>query len=375
MSELLDILKECGRLNGQAAPYALATVVSVSGSTYRGVGARMLISAAGDTCGSISGGCLEGDVFEKARRVREEGKPRLLTYDTTAPEDIFWGTGMGCGGVTEVFLMPSTAAHGGSLLPQAAEHLRRGQTVGYALIFQVEPQAATPAGAELLWDGQQIIAHNFPAAAPLEALCRDLQEVTAAGGTEVRRYHWPQGEVSLLLETLSPPVPLVIFGGGYDVYPVIALAKQLRWTVTVVEHREPFATQERFPQADAVLFWGEEPNPPEELHLAPHTVCLLMTHHYLTDKKILPALLASPCPYVGILGPQQRARQLLDELRSEGVGISREALKRLYSPVGLDVGAETAEEIALSVVGEILAVLKGREGGSLRRRKGPIHER
>ncbi|RMI06702.1 MAG: XdhC/CoxI family protein, partial [Calditrichaeota bacterium] len=164
-----------------------------------------------------------------------------------------------------------------------------------------------------------------------------------------------------------------IFGGGPDVFPVVSLAKQLGWHITVIDHREPFADPKRFPEADRVVLWQEEPFP-DTVRIDHRTVCVVMTHHYLTDKKILLHLMRSPAAYIGILGPAKRAKQLLDEVRDE-LPLTCEITNRIYSPVGLDIGAETAEEIALSVIAEIMAVLHNREGGSLRERRGPIHQR
>ena len=183
-----------------------------------------------------------------------------------------------------------------------------------------------------------------------------------------------EGKLEVLLEYIAPPLPLIIFGGDHDVFPMITAARRLGWDVTVVERREALATAGRFAEANSVVHWQDGP-PPKALEIQRSTVCVVMTHHYLTDKMILKNLLHTDCRYLGFLGPKKRANQLLNELRSEGETITDAQMSRLHHPVGLDIGAETAEEVALAIIAEILAVINGRSGGMLRDRRGHIHDR
>ena len=371
MKELQEILQTIEQLEKTGTRYAIATVVKVSGSTYRGPGARMLISEDGKTVGNISGGCLENDVITNAREVINSGEPRLVRYDTTAEEDIFWGTGLGCGGITHIFIEPQSSLQ--PFLQRVRQDIRHHQPVVAATVFEVQADLPIAPGARLMFDGSSLGVNTIPGGEFAVTLEKDVRYAYQSFSTETRTYSLPGGSVSVLMETLQPPQSLLIFGGGPDVFPVISLANQLGWQITVIDHREPFADPERFPDADRVILWQEEAFP-EEVRIDERTVCVVMTHHYLTDKKILLHLLRSPAAYIGILGPAKRAKQLLDEVRDE-LPLSCEITNRIYSPVGLDIGAETAEEIALSVIAEIMAVLHHREGGSLRERRGPIHQR
>ncbi|RMH95187.1 MAG: XdhC/CoxI family protein [Calditrichaeota bacterium] len=372
MKELQAILHKIDHLEQQGKRFALATVVKVSGSTYRRPGARMLITEDGETIGAVSGGCLEGDVYQRAQQLMSTGTPQLVTYDTTSPEDIFWGTGMGCGGVTHVLIDPFPEEAGHRVLKKLRESLQQDHPVVLATVFRVEGNLTVHPGDMFLVDETMDPLGTVEHSRLRETLLARAREVFRRGRSANVTIRLPEGEAEVLLEALMPPLPLIIFGGGQDVFPVIDLARILGWRVTVVEYREALAVKERFPAADRVLLWAEDA-PPAELTLDSRTVCVIMTHHYLTDKKILRHLLPSPVSYIGFLGPKQRARQLLNELREEGVSVTDAQLQRLYSPVGLDIGAETAEEVAFSIIAEIQAVLSHRRGGFLRERKGAIH--
>ena len=258
-------------------------------------------------------------------------------------------------------------------MQRVQQDIRHQKPVVAATVFAVQGDLPIAPGARLMFDGSSVVLNTIPDAKFTGILESDAQTAYQSLSTESRPYPLLGGSVSVLIETLQPPQPLFIFGGGPDAFPVISLAKQLGWHITVIEHREPFADPQRFPEADRVILWQDEPFP-KSVPIDERTVCVVMTHHYLTDKKILLHLMRSPAAYIGILGPAKRAKQLLDEVRNK-LPLTCEITNRIYSPVGLDIGAETAEEIALSVIAEIMAVLRGREGGSLRERRGPIHQR
>lgn len=371
MKEFAQIIKVLGQLGEQGKTCALATVVNISGSTYRGHGARMLMTPEGQTVGTISGGCLEGDVFERARQVMATGAPAYVKYDTTSEDDIYWGTGMGCGGVTEVFIDKIEPP---SPLLRIPRLLEEKSAVALVTVYRTASPVAALPGRHLIFDGEAVLHDDFAGTPFSEALVSIVRRVLAERKSSAAEVHTDAGRVFALVEYLAAPPPLLIFGGGHDVAPVVNLANQLGWHTTVVEYREPLALPERFPLADAVLLWdGETHTPP--LPLTARAACVVMTHHYLTDKKILQEVLPSPVRYIGFLGPKKRCIQLLDELRREGQEFSAAQLARLYSPVGLDIGAETPEEVALSMISEIQAVISGRRGGMLRDRKGAIHER
>lgn len=209
----------------------------------------------------------------------------------------------------------------------------------------------------------------------------------------------PTGKAEVFIEVIQPPVPLMIFGAGHDAVPLVRLAQELGWYVTLVDSRQADGTRERFPSADEVVLVRPEGISDSEalLRLRKHgalakrhevqqqsadrlrvnnrTMAVIMTHNYLHNLELLKILLPSPVRYLGILGPKSRTGKLLQDLQEQGITPSEQQLQRLYSPVGLNIGADTPEEIALSIVAEIQAVLGDRSGGSLRNYQGPIHER
>jgi xanthine/CO dehydrogenase XdhC/CoxF family maturation factor len=379
VKDLQQILRRSRQLDQSGEPYVLATVVQVSGSAYRGPGTRMLIDANLESLGTISGGCLEGDVRQNARQVLSSGEPLLLFYDSTSEDDILWGTGLGCSGKVHVLLekLPGQSdLHYPAFLAQCLDQRRFGVL---ATVFQTE-------GIQARSGQHLIVRQDFfseddlgdeglreyvlqDARAELEKLQNALRPLGRP-----RHYELARGRASVLIEPVLPSLPLLILGAGYDAEPVSRLAAELGWHVSVVDHRPSYARVERFPEAQAVLL-AEPGKLPQGLRLDQRTAVLLMTHNYLQDLALLRHLLTVPLSYLGILGPRKRTQRLLDDLHKEGIELTDEQAQRLFSPVGLDIGADTAEEIALSILGEIQCVLAGRSGGQLRDRSGPIHDR
>ena len=381
MKDLQTILSRAQVLDEAGASYILATVVQTSGSVYRGPGTRMLIEADLQSLGTISGGCLEGDVRENARAVFADGQPRLLHYDATSEDDILWGTGLGCSGTVDVLLerLPSGPLHYPTFLHGCALENRHGVLV---TVFATEGETTAAPGQHLILDERKnalddiadselrAIARN--AAGEMLATLDDTRLPVVPGCT--RHCALTHGKAALLLEPLLPPIALYLFGAGYDAVPLARLAGELGWRVTVADHRPAYARAERFPWARQVLL-AQPGRLPEELPFDNRSCAVVMSHNYLQDQALLRDLLDAPLAYLGVLGPHQRTQRLLADLQKEGIAPSDEQVARLFGPVGLDIGAETAEEIALSILGEIQAVLTGRKGGSLRNHPGPIHDR
>jgi xanthine/CO dehydrogenase XdhC/CoxF family maturation factor len=316
-----------------AMPAVLATLVSVEGSSYRRPGARLLLAADGRRLGSISGGCLEEDVCARARRVRESGVPEAVVYDTTSENDLVWGVGLGCHGVVRVLL---------------------------------ERLSVCPAWAARL----QV---NFAARRPTRLSIRHAGEESANWGTQLRADTTGEIRPGIFDQTVPPPTALVIFGAGDDAMPLVRLGKELGWQVTVADPRPAFVTATRFPLADACVV-----GPADKLAdlVAPDaaTLAVVMTHHYVHDVPLLRTLLHRPLAYLGLLGPKKRAERILADLAAAGMTISAERRADLHAPVGLDLGADSPEQVALAIVAEMQAVLSGRDAGPLRQRTRPIHE-
>jgi xanthine dehydrogenase accessory factor len=368
MNEAQMIVEAFRRLEpGQRA--ALATVVSVEGSSYRRPGARMLITENGETTGALSAGCFEQDVCERATKVMSNGQPVLIKYDTTSDDDIVWGLGLGCSGVIHVLIEPATNERVASLMQLLAECAESSAGGAIATIFRVEGDfEATTIGTSALMFPDGSVDGEFVSASIFDDLSEAVERAT--GG--IKRYETAAGYVDVFVEFVQPRVRLVVFGAGFDVLSIVDLAGNLGWHTTVVDTRARASSLERFRKADSVLLCRPE-DVTSQVSLFERTMVVVMTHNYLHDLEILRQLLPMHLRYLGCLGPRRRTERLVRDLSAEDSLNVDAALRRLYAPIGLDIGAETPEEIALSVVSEIKAVLSARTGRQLRENEGSIH--
>ena len=379
MRDLRVLLREIERLTEAGEPYVIATVVRIDGSAYRGVGTRMLIKRDGSRVGTISGGCLERDVVENAEEVFASGERKILTYDATSEEDLLWGTGLGCSGVIQVMLerLPEEGAVDYPRILMDCVFDRRPAVM--ATLF--DANGAARDGQRLILDRVGSVTSDIVDERFRQLVLRDTREEMAAvekanpsvGQGRTRMYDLDRTRAGILLEPLIPPIALVVFGAGDDAIPLVQVAAGIGWQVTVVDHRPAFAVAERLPEAEQVIL-GRAPELFDDLRLD-GCAAMVMTHNYIQDLALLRKLVYEKVRYLGVLGPKARTDRLLNDLGNERVILSAEMRRILHSPVGLDIGADTSEEIALSVIAEIRAVLSGRAGGLLRHRKGPIHDR
>jgi xanthine/CO dehydrogenase XdhC/CoxF family maturation factor len=368
VSELQDVLRaiEEGRARGDRL--ALATIVAVAGSTYRREGARLLVPAEGNPVGTISGGCLEGDVRAAAAEVMEEGVPRLLHFDLTADDEAVWGWGLGCNGVVDVFVEPAEGAmETAGAIRRAVDEQRHLMTL---TVIEAPPGSAAKPGSRVLVHPDGSVEGSLGS--------RELDEM--AGDEALRALAEERSRIVELgegarafVEVLIPPLRLLVCGAGHDAIPLVRFAGSLGWRVEVVDDREAFLKPSRFPQA--ARFVRSEPiEAVETAGVDDRTYVVVMSHNFLRDKDYLRSFLGTPAAYIGMLGPRARLERLLAELRREGFE-PPEDLSAVHGPAGLDLGGDGPDEVAWAIVGEIMAVRNGRSGGPLRGREGPIHER
>ncbi|HEY9675598.1 MAG TPA: XdhC/CoxI family protein [Waterburya sp.] len=374
MKELQDIVAAFKKVEGGGTVAALATLVKAQGSTYRRPGARMLMTSQGQMVGSLSGGCLEGDVFEQAQAVMTSGKPIVVQYDTTSDEDIIWGLGLGCNGIVQILLERLEQESPFNHLAFLTECLRLRQVGVLATVFHVEGQVEAQVGTRLMINPDGTLNSDIENADLVAQVRDDAWKAFEDSRSQVKAYPLPTGKAEVFIEVIQPPVPLMIFGAGHDAVPLVRLGQELGWYVTVVDTRKIETTRERFQSANEVILSRPE-TLEERIHVNNRTMAVVMTHNYLHDLELLKTLLPSPAGYLGILGPKSRTGKLLQDLQEQGITPTEKQLQRLYSPVGLDIGADSPEEIALSIVAEIQAVLANHSGGSLRNKQGPIHDR
>lgn len=353
MKELAEIVaafdEEC--LAGR--PTALATVFAVDGSSYRRPGARMLVSTDGRTWGGVSGGCLERDVVRRALIAIDTGRPARCRYDTADDESIEPAAATGCGGTIEILVQPLDNDRPGPL-PHFARVGRERCPI--TLCTLVRPSGTEVSTGECFVVGGGVPPFRMP---------RDLPD--AARPTLIRT---PAGDV--LIERLSPPQRLVVFGAGPDVIPLAAMAKLLGWHVTVVASRLAGGLGGRLAATVDALLVADADDPTAGVVLDADAAVVVMTHNVHRDGLIL-SRLSGPFRYLGVLGPRHRTRKLLAGLplgRVSGVGRGE-----LHAPVGLDLGADSPDEIALSIVAEVQAAIRGATGRPLRDRHGPVHGR
>ncbi|WP_324678148.1 XdhC family protein [Hymenobacter sp. GOD-10R] len=365
MTELQRLLLAYDEHRAAGRPCALATVVEVLGSAYRRPGARMLVTDDGQLTGAISGGCLEGDARQRARRALVQGVPALVTYDTRDEDDPRHGLGPGCQGVVRILLEPLNFSDQTNPLEILRSFARHPVPAVLATLFATDaagPKAVV--GQRLLLTATEALGSSPLQAGPLTEAAR---ATLGQGQSRVLTLDTDAGPVRALLEVLVPPLRLMVYGAGNDAQPLVRLAASLGWHITVVDGRPHLATAARFPEAAAVHIV-----PVQELETAapdPLAYHVLLSHNYAYDLAVLQTLACSPAPYIGLLGPRQKAQRLLDELPGDTTGLRH----RLHSPIGLDLGSETPEEIALCIVAEIQAHRNGRVGQPLRDRAGTLH--
>src|ERR1017187_8776069 len=348
-SSLRGLLPLFQRERESGRALVLATVVRTDGPTYTKAGALMLIAQSGEYSGLLSGGCLEGDLAEHGRAVLKDGQPKLVRYDMHGPDDLLFGLGSGCEGAMDILLQRLDVA--------GAWQARRLE--GLLLIVRSE-DSTLPAGSGVFIGD----AAPFGSVAP-SALAPLVEQQRAHGANQFMPQALPGVDVLGLIETPAPRV--VLLGAGPDAKPVAELASFLGWSLTVIDHRSHYAQPERFPHAELVLDGG----PPALTQLLQagssrserFAAAIVMSHHFLSDRNYLAALANSDIPYVGLLGPAMRRERMLSQLGAQAARLRT----RLHSPVGLDLGADSPEAIALAIVAEIQGILAGREQiGSLR---------
>jgi xanthine/CO dehydrogenase XdhC/CoxF family maturation factor len=312
---------------GSAA--ALATLVRVEGSSYRRPGARLLIAANGEYAGAISGGCLEAEVIRKAQWMVSSGA-RIERYSTLFDDTADIPYGLGCGGTVDVLLEPANT---------------------------LEFEACMQAFAATLEGESRRIVTQLPERGAAFARC----VLDAHGGTLFRSAdRIVDAAQPLFDETLLLPQRLIVFGAGDDTKPLIGMAEMLGWRTAVIDSRSHWARLERFPQAECVV------TSLDDIRIQPEDAVAIMTHSYEQDREWLArALTAQPC-YLGLLGARHRSALLVKEAASElGWSLER-ACAGLFAPVGLDLGGDGAEAIALAVIAEIQACVQGKLGKSRR---------
>ena len=354
MAELFDHIDELRRVGGRAA---VATLVNTRGTTPRKEGAKMLVGEGGRVLGSVTiGGCVDAQVIEEAEDVLASNRPRLLELNLGDEEA--WEIGLTCGGTIEVFVEPvaldDSDDAGARMYDRAREHARGG---GHGAILT---RLDGPGAKRLVLDdgtvegslGDAFLDERFTAEAK-DAIARGASRTLFLEG------------VRAFVEVVAPAALLLVVGAGHVAMPLTALARTLGYRTVVIDGRPRFATRERFPDVDELRV-GIPSELVREYPFVSSTALVLVAHDYKYDLPVLRHALGTEAGYIGMLGSARRGATILRYLAEDGVEPA--ALARVHVPIGLDLGARSAPEIALAILAEIQAVRTGRSGGPLRAR-------
>jgi xanthine dehydrogenase accessory factor len=361
-----DVFDQISTALDEDSPAVLATVVSVEGSAYRRPGAKMLLRPDGDGVGSITAGCLEDEVRALADDVLADGDPRVETWDLTGDNDV-WGFGVGCNGVITVLLEPL-----GDSYREVADSRLSGDPIGVATVVGGENDADVGDRAYYR-PGEGFAGGDVPEAV-LDAVASRMADLVDGGNGETVVVDADGGSYEVFLDGVRPSPKLVVFGSGHDVEPVVELSKLSDFRVTVVSFRGGRADPEQFPRADEVVSASPR-EVPEVVEWDENTHAVVMSHNFVDDRLTLEQLLETPVPYVGLMGPRKRFEDVREALADDGRTLTDDERERIYTPVGLNLGADTPHQIALSIVSEVLAVAHDRQPRHLTQHEGPIHDR
>ncbi len=373
MKEIREIIKAYDAAVDAGKPSALATVVHLEGSSYRRPGARMLVTDEGVLTGAISGGCLEGDALRKSFHVLSQQQSKLVTYDTSDEEDATIGIQLGCAGIIQVLFEPIHPHKPDNPIQLLRKALAIRQNCVLVTLFSLENKRYDQPGTCLLMEANGHFSGSIPYPELDMIIRKDVYQAIETGKSAFENYAAEHGKVNAFIEFLEPPVSLVVVGAGNDALPLTHIAQILGWEVRVVDGRITHANPDRFETACQIVVSKPE-QVLDQIPLDSRTVFVVMTHNYNYDLAMLKALITRHVNYIGMLGPRKKLDRMIQEIQDAGVEITNEMLTKVYGPVGLEIGAETAEEIALSILSEIQAVLQGKKGGFLRLKKSLIHQ-
>jgi xanthine dehydrogenase accessory factor len=355
-----DVLATIQNWRAEGKDVALATVVKIEGSAPRREGARLAVSDAGEMSGSVSGGCVENDVIHHAQKVLASGTPRLLNYAIS--DDMIWDVGLACGGAVHVWIERLADTTNPQPTPQSQLQiaLERALVEEHTIVQAISLDGPTPGEKLLVWPSGETTGSLGSEALDRQVVA-DALALMARPRAELRAYAKPAAQV--FVEVFSPPPHLVILGGVHIAIPLTTIAKTLGYQVTIADPRTQFANRDRFPYADHIIpKWPRKAV--EELEITSSTYCVVLTHDPKIDEPALKSLLGKGAGYIGAIGSRKTHTERFE--RMARLGIDAGQLAEVYAPIGLDLGAETPEEIALAILAEIVAVRRGALGGFLR---------
>jgi len=369
MKEIKSILKLYNFYKTTSQKCAIAQVVRVEDSSYRREGARMLVFESGVFEGGISGGCLEGDALKRSQIAILKKEPSIVTYDTSKDDENQIGVGLGCNGIIDVLISPiSPKSNTISFLEKCMAS--RKPHILVTVTGTDKDDKDFPLGATYYYDTETQALENCSHSELKDLLEKDISTVLKTKKSRIYKYSINELELSAFIELIPSSFHLAIYGDNYDVYPIIELAKVLDWEVSLVGNLQKLK-KDKLDSVTHIYSKHEHERP----QIDDRTAVLLMAHDYKTDLGNLKTTLTSSTPYIACLGPKKRFQKMEADFIKDGEPITAEQSKRIYAPCGLEIGANTPEEIATSIFAEILSVFSNKKGGMLREKKEPIHDR
>lgn len=372
MQELEAIFSAYKAARKENVQCVLATVVHVSGSSYRREGARMLIDEKGNITGAISGGCLEGDALQKALYSLFQQQNKLVTYDTSDEEDAIVGAQLGCNGIIKVLFEPIDYNNEFNPLELIGKAVFFREPVVLGCIFSLDKNKAQL--GTIYFESNDSTKNTKIVVNHLNvALQKHTPGVFYSKKSTFTKLQIEHQENFAFIQYLKPPVNLVIVGAGNDAVILSTIAVNVGWSVTIVDGRPALASNDRFIPSCTVMVAKPE-QVLDNIAVGEDTFFVLLTHNFNYDLAILKLLVRKIIvPYIGILGPVKKYQKMLDCLELERFELSEQERSRIYAPIGLDIGAETPAEIALSILSEIQTVISRKKQNHIRNISGPIH--
>jgi len=332
--------------SAQGRPLVLASVFETAGSTYSKAGAQMLINSEGHFHGMLSGGCLEGDLAARAREVIESGSAQSVVYDLGMDEEELWGLGVGCDGLMKIFLQPLNAATDYEPFTTMARALSGDAEQIAATVIASEADGLQPGAAMVTIEGALAFS-DLPAAFSkgCDSLIDEMIRLQQSGTRDIST---TAGEATLLFSLLTPPPSILVLGAGLDAEPVVRIACELGWRVTLQDHRPAYCESGNFSTVERLVCVPVD-DICRSVDLDRYSAAIVMSHHLASDRSYLAQLAQTEIPYIGLLGPVDRRRRLVDDLGEMANSLEG----RLHGPAGIDIGGRGPAAIALSIIAEI----------------------
>lgn len=369
MKEIEKIIKRYHQIDWSKEKVALGTVVKVEGSAYRRIGARIFVSNNGQWTGGISGGCLEGDALKQAQIAIMKNQSSIVVYDTTEDDPHQIGVGLGCNGRIEVLFTPIDFEEENNQIRVLERIVNKRNSTILLQVLNIKNGNQSLRGQFYTQDNFTDLAKAINV--DIAAIETNIESVFYKRKSNVFVLENEKGErYEVLFEVIRPKIKLICIGDNYDVNALMGIVTEMGWDIHVAGKVHKMSRT--IYQAATKVYSLEAA---KTISIDDYTAIVLMSHDYKTDLTLLKTYTNIDAPYIGLLGPKKRLLKMQDDFDKSGLNIDLDRLPHLYSPVGLDIGAETPEEIALSIIAEIVAVFRVRNGGFLKLREGSIHER